>query len=129
MYSVTIAVADRQLDDAAFARWVETGAEALASANQEHAQRGELPDLYSSGVRYRFKSDEQIQRWRDAKTILSEDGCAACAELAAWRVAELRAQGVPACARVAQTDTDMFHVVVIRGDTGEVEDPSLALGM
>lgn len=123
-YEVTLTIADEELGSASYEAWVSAIVEALARANIYHCRADMLPRLYASGVRY---EDTDDQDWRDAPTILSTTRRAACAELAAWRIAELRCGGIPASPLVVRQSETLYHVLV-RTDTG-TEDPSRVLGM
>jgi hypothetical protein len=93
-----------------------------------------LPDLYSSGVRY---AREPIPRedWLDALECFQRRQ-GDCEDLACWRVAELRLQGIDARPgfvrrRVLGADgawQTIYHIVVLYPD-GRIEDPSRLLGM
>lgn len=99
-----------------------------------------VPPLYRSGVRHR---DEpwagKVEEFAPIPTLL-ESGWGDCAQLCAWRIAELREAGIPATFRVimvARTresgDRDrLYHVQVrlppTRGNRrGPVEDPTRRL--
>jgi hypothetical protein len=89
-----------------------------------------LPRLYESGVRY-ASEPEWPERFRDAENVY-HSGFGDCAQLAAWRVAELRERDGDKSARIAVMrgldpgKEKLFHVVVRRGD-GRIEDPSTIL--
>ncbi len=78
--------------------------EAMISVNLWHIQRGlnraargrglPVPPLYASGVRYREDPPGQ-ENWKDCLAVLAE-GTGDCDRLVSWRVAELRAAGIPA---------------------------------
>jgi hypothetical protein len=91
-----------------------------------------IPPLYESGVVYRFQP--ATDDWQDILRAL-ETGAASCNSLAAWRCAELRADGENATPYIRSASTlnpdgtraDLFHVIVRRPTTWE--DPSVTLGM
>lgn len=86
--------------------------------------------LYQSSVRYRQEKDTEA--WLDIPHIL-EAGFGDCEDLASWRVAELRMQGVAAKAFLKWYNNvgngiTLYHVLVRMPD-GALEDPSKRLGM
>ena len=109
--------------------------EALAQANTEYIKRnkGQSPELYSSGVVYK-RDPIGIEIWKDIPAIL-KDGSGDCEDLASWRVAELRSQGVEARPYIKWKSANgktVYHALVwVKNKQGKVaiEDPSLALGM
>lgn len=93
---------------------------------REAAAAGSLPpQLYHSGVRYRFQPGRE--RFRDYQQVLARR-FGDCDQLCAWRVAELRMQGKRAKAVPRWVKPDLMHVVVVYPG-GKVEDPSKLLGM
>ena len=116
-------------DSEAFARTARALLEGVAFANQEHIARHGAPLLYESGARY-LREPAGVETFVDIPTVLAQGG-GDCAHLAAYRVAELRAAGIPARFRLiwqrAQDGRRVFHVQV-RTPKG-VEDPSVLLGM
>jgi hypothetical protein len=102
---------------------------ALCAANEAFLRANpDTPRLYAAGVRYQ-REPAGDERWRDVPAILN-DGYGDCEDLASWRVAELRVQGVPArpIVRVRRRPgRTLFHVLVGVGDRRE--DPSRRLGM
>jgi hypothetical protein len=118
------------------------------------AQKGlgaPIPPLYASGVRYKEDQPGE-ENWKDCLAVL-KDGHGDCDRLVAWRVAELRAIGIPAdpvikwqqvpkdvmiglghpANMVPEEGISMVHVCVgwpgWQQDPSLVEDPSKALGM
>lgn len=91
-----------------------------------------IPKLYSSGVRYRLE-EPNTEEFVDLAEILRR-GWGDCAQLVAWRMAELIRAGEkwPDARFVWKlnpvTGQRYFHVVVRRAD-GRIEDPSVRLGM
>lgn len=91
-----------------------------------------LPRLYDSGVRYRAEAPG-AERWRDIPTILAQTPLVAdCEDLSAWRVAELRREGIKAVPGIMTRDypggVRLAHIFV-RLPGGGIEDPSVRLGM
>ena len=94
---------------------------------QEHAARGQrLPALYGGTIRYEREPADQ-ERWQTAEETASR-GYGDCEDLAAYRVAELQAQGVPATIKIRVVRPDLWHVLV-EHPNGQLEDPSARLGM
>lgn len=98
--------------------------EGLVRLNEVFLQTRTVPRLYATGVVYR---PERREDWNTIPTVMKL-GCGDCEDLAAWRAAELRRDGLPARAVVRLTGPSRWHAVVDRGD-GVFEDPSKALGM
>lgn len=113
-------------------------AEAWALELRRRAERGApLPPLYRSGVVYRPEPETQrCEDWAPPPVVL-ERGWGDCDDLVMWRLAELLAAGERAHVQVArrldETDprrvrgTGAYHVLV-RRESGAVEDPSKLLG-
>lgn len=100
--------------------------DALTDINERlFRERGFIP-LYQSGVYYCVDSKGSESQWYDACAVL-EAGCADCKALAAYRAAELRANGTTARAIVITQNGQTFHVIV--SANGQTEDPSRILGM
>lgn len=97
---------------------------------RHQVERGRVPPLYSSGVRYRREQHatlpgvERVQSPEETNAM----GFGDCDDLAPWRAAELQTQGEPARALVVESPRIGYHVVVRRAD-GTIEDPSARLGM
>jgi hypothetical protein len=96
-----------------------------------------FPPLYGGRFRYQREDYTGIfpEDWRDAAEVVSRRG-GDCEDLAAYRAAELRAQGHPgarpmfrAVRRTRGGRGRLFHIVVTPGDGGDLEDPSRLLGM
>jgi transglutaminase-like putative cysteine protease len=92
---------------------------------------GPVPALYSGRIRYR-REPAGIENWQSAReTALL--GYGDCEDLVAYRVAELRRQGVKAWPKVVPINARLRHVLVVYRDprTGAevTEDPSKKLGM
>lgn len=91
----------------------------------------ETPRLYAAGIPYVAEPPGE-ERWQDVPTTIKR-GRADCEDLAAWRAAELRVrEGVPATTgirwRRMPDGSYRYHIVVEHPD-GQIEDPSLVLGM
>jgi hypothetical protein len=108
---------------------------ALIRLNREYLRmHPETPPLYKSGVRYiREKEGEEI--WPTIGEILKEGG-GDCEDLACWRVAELRNQGVAArpawrhrkVKMPSGIEGTLYHILVYIPGKG-FEDPSRSMGM
>lgn len=106
-----------------------------------------VPPVYASGVRYKNDPPGQ-ENWRDCYAVLA-NGTGDCDNLVAWRVAELRAAGLRAEAKIKwqqipkdlavrmglgsardipEGGISMVHCVVQHGN-GAIEDISKNLGM
>lgn len=88
--------------------------------------KGRVSSLYEAGVRYRREAPGR-EDWRNVEEVRAA-GVGDCEDLAAWRAAELRAQGEPARAVAVPSGPGKWHAVVKRAD-GSIEDPSRQLGM
>lgn len=90
----------------------------------------DTPLLYESGVFYQREPDGQ-ENWLTVPYVI-EQGFGDCEDLACWRAAELRLQGIvarPFASKVVNSDgTVQFHARVRLGNNA-VEDPSRRLGM
>jgi hypothetical protein len=98
-----------------------------------------IPPLYKSGVFYKSEPlgvdacGHGFEDWCDIIDVMKQ-GHADCEDLAAWRVAELRAHGVAARPYVRKPRllkhkrVLMYHIQVLLPD-GRIEDPSRRLGM
>lgn len=82
--------------------------------------------LYRAGVRYQ-RERPGYEAWRLPSQVRAS-GYGDCEDLAIWRVAELRARGVPARFDVVRAGPRLWHAVVRLPD-GTIEDPSKRLGM
>lgn len=90
-------------------------------------RRRPVPSLYESGVYY--DPEQGTEDWLTIPDLYAA-GVGDCEDLAAARAAELRVSGEDPGARAVayRSGPTVWHAVVLRG-TGEVEDPSLVLGM
>lgn len=101
---------------------------ALAAWDVDWLRRNpRAPKLYASGVRYRPDPIGSAEDFRTVPRVLAA-GSGDCDDLAAWRVAELRLQGVRAHPDVIKIKQGLWHVFV-RLPGGGAEDPSAHLGM
>ena len=100
-------------------------AEGPITLNTKMLMEGSYPRLYQSGVRYRRQLDPH--RWATVDEVLAA-GYADCKNLVCWRAAELRMVGVSARMFAYPTGDGIWHAV-IRLPGGQVEDPSVKLGM
>lgn len=97
---------------------------------RHQVERGRVPPLYASGVRYRREQHatlpgvERVQSPEETHAM----GAGDCDDLAPWRAAELQVAGEHARALVVHSPNIGYHVVVRRED-GRIEDPSARLGM
>lgn len=130
---VTLDLASPVLADSElFARAARIAIEAAILVCSAHLRAfPQTPPLYRSGVRYRMEPPG-VEEFSDIEAIIRR-GWADCAQLCAWRVAELRRQGEPATIRIKwhpprPDGRRLFHVQVRRAD-GRIEDPSVRLGM
>lgn len=94
-----------------------------------------LPPLYQSGVRYvaeteDFRSRNPVEDWQAADEVV-RTGEGDCEDLACYRCAELRLQGVDAHPRLTRHGR-IWHVTVLiarKHAADVIEDPSRRLGM
>ena len=105
---------------------ISAALEGLTAANYVLLRSKHLPPLYRSGVRYRREQPGK-EDWLTADQVLAK-GYGDCEDLAAWRAAELRLNGIPARAVIRRTGAKKFHALV-RWPDGSTEDPSRMLGM
>jgi hypothetical protein len=120
-------------DPSAMCRTIDEIVTAVAEHNAEWLSKHEnAPGLYQSGVFYRVQRTDVFQ---DIPAVMA-DGHSDCKNLVAWRLAELALLGAPARSLTfwqyrpekGAAFPYWFHVVVLR-QSGEIEDPSAALGM
>lgn len=105
---------------------------ALVRGNLAYLKRyPQTPHPYKSGVRYRR---ERSEHWKGIPAILG-DRHGDCEDLASYLAAWYLAHGQRASivlrwkvVRQGKTKRRLFHVMV-RGPTGQIEDPSKVLGM
>lgn len=90
------------------------------------------PPLYTAGVRYR-REEPGREDWLTVPSILRRR-FGDCEDLASWRIAELRVQGVKAKPRITFRRFgpggrfSLYHITLEKPD-GSIEDPSRILGM
>lgn len=112
---------------------VRAALEATILANQLYLRLHHAPALYESGVRYEEEpAGQPYEDFASIPVILSR-GWLDCDDACCWRIAELRNAGEAAKVRLKWEfdpirKTRMYHVLVRRAN-GQVEDPSLRLGM
>lgn len=108
--------------------------EALTVINVD--QVGELPDLYSAGIRYvsevrrdsRRRSIGATELWCDARTVV-KNRAGDCEDLSSYLAACLRVHGgIRARAIPFYVRPGLVHCVCVLPD-GQIEDPSVVLGM
>lgn len=103
--------------------------EALVLANLSYLrEHPETPPLYESGVRYEAEPDDEDD-WNDIPATLAL-GAGDCEDLAAWRIAELRAggeRGARSRVMVWQLGARVTYHIAVRREGGAVEDPSREL--
>jgi hypothetical protein len=107
--------------------------EALIMANRMYLRTHHVPALYESGVRYEEEPVGQPYEDFSAIPVVLARGWGDCDDVVSWRIAELRNAGENAKVRLkwqydAARGARMYHVLVRRAN-GQVEDPSLRLGM
>ena len=107
--------------------------EAVIMTNRLYLRTHQVPSLYESGIRYEEEPVGQPYEDFSAIPVVLARGWGDCDDLVSWRIAELRNAGENAKVRLKwQYDpirgARMFHVLVRRAN-GQVEDPSLRLGM
>lgn len=101
----------------------------LAAVNLDYLREyPATPKLYQSGVRYQAEWD--TEEWQDIPTTI-ERRYGDCEDLASWRIAELLAHGVKAgpFIRFRRDGNWLRYHVMVRHDSGRLEDPSRVLGM
>jgi hypothetical protein len=115
--------------------------EAMCAINQLHLKQKRYPKLYESGVAYR--REDGTENWLDIPHVIKA-GWGDCEDLAFWRVAELRQQGIKAAPFAKWRRINgvfKYHALVRRFAPGRdhfgrmvkskawLEDPSVRLGM
>lgn len=102
--------------------------ESLAHRNAREMSRAKLPRLYGGAIRYATGRRHRAL-WKSASQV-ARVGHGDCADLAAYRVAELRRGGERGAGFLIRSGgrPGLYHVVVKRA-SGEIEDPSKRLGM
>ncbi len=109
--------------------------DAQAEANRILIQKTRPPKLYESNVR--FRNEPWAGKFENIASlvVVLKRGWGDCDDLVAWRIAELREQGIKAQARIywrlhqlQRGPMRLFHVEVRHPD-GDIEDPSRLIGM
>lgn len=115
--------------------------EAMCAIDLLHLRQRPYPKLYESGVVYR--REDGTENWLDIPSVVKA-GWGDCEDLAFWRVAELRKQGIKAAPFAKWRRVDgvfKYHALVRRFSPGRdhfgrfvkstawLEDPSRRLGM
>ena len=116
-------------DSEVFARTARALLEAVAYVNQTTIATVGAPGLYESGVVY-LREPPGVEQFVGLEIVL-ERGGGDCAQLAAWLVAQRRAEGKRSDFRLIWRELPngrrIFHVQV--RTNGKIEDPSVRLGM
>lgn len=99
--------------------------EGLVALDYLFLRTGRYPRLYEAGIRYKRQLDPH--RWASVHEVM-RCGYADCKNLAAWRAAEFRLQGIPARVVAHPSAPNTWHAIVKLPD-GRTEDPSVILGM
>ena len=114
------------------ARVVELLIEALATANMAEMRANPFPTLATGAIRYDLEESQEL--FDDATLVLSRRS-GDCDDLAAYRLAELWIEGDHGARAHVRWQADPtnqipwgFHAMVRRGN-GQIEDPSVKLGM
>lgn len=105
--------------------------DALVNIDLIYLKTHNCPELYKSGVRYEREPVGKVEEFAAVPVVMSR-GWGDCDDLACWRVAELRANGeLGAKVRILwrKKPTGRLYHIVVRRENGDVEDPSLLLGM
>lgn len=92
-------------------------------------QHPRVPLLYQSGVRYVAEAPGE-EAWLSVPDVLLHMR-GDCEDLGCWRAAELQLRGEPAKAVWSVRKTprgNLYHIRTRRGN-GQIEDPSVVLGM
>lgn len=104
----------------------EDALEALAYRNAREMRRAALPALYEAGVQYRTDPSRRMHWLTASQVARGKEGD--CADLSAYRIAELRLAGVPAVFKLKHGGRPGLYHVYVGTPYGE-EDPSKRLGM
>lgn len=116
-------------------RCIEAMALSHALINQEYLNEfPQTPPLYESGVTYCDSGKfARFDDWYDIPSAMKL-GCANCATLVPWRLAELWRSGVTnaeplAIEQVLRDGNTLFHLLIRFQGSDKTEDPSINLGM
>jgi hypothetical protein len=98
--------------------------------NQHELRRyPQAPWLYQAGIPYHSEPIRGVSKWVTFRELLKDPKWANCKNLATWRAAEIRERlGQRAVTKVLQENDHTMHVVV-EWPNGDIEDPSVVLGM
>lgn len=99
----------------------------LAAISLAQMREKRLPPLYGGTIRY-VREPMSRERWQSADETASR-GQGDCEDLAAYRVAELHAQGERAATIAVRVISPQLMHIVVRRANGMIEDPSAQLGM
>lgn len=129
MYNVCYAVSavHPSMPDDLLVALNEASVEGLALVDSVILRYYNIPSIYTKRPKYRIAPKET---WKDIGTLLG-DGWGDCKDFVAWRLAELRKQGVSCKAESIvqrQGNRLLFHTYIRFAD-GHVEDPARELGM
>lgn len=92
--------------------------------------RGKIPPLYGGRIRYKRELPRR-EEWQAALET-AQRGYGDCEDLVAYRLGELRLQGINAYPKILAINPALRHVVLTyRNPAGQLieEDPSRKLGM
>jgi len=132
---VILDLQNKLLDERELAKSFAALIEAQAEANRFLMLKMQVPRLYSSGTR--FQNEPWAGRFENIASVavVLQRGWGDCDDLVAWRIAELRNDGIKATARIYWREHPtprgpmrLYHVQVRHPD-GEIEDPSRLIGM
>lgn len=125
--NVTLSIEITPLTESEVAEDVGQIAETMIAANLIWLKKNpHTPELYKSGVKYKADSD----LWGDIPTTI-QSGFGDAQELVCWRIAELRAKGIPAKVYILVLKDGPIGTVHLQValPNGDKEDPAHKLGM
>lgn len=130
-YQVSIPLYEPEIPLHVTRAWLGIGLRALVAQNLVYLlEHPDTPLLYDSGIVYQREPPGQ-EDWQTIPAMLATMN-GDCEDLAAWRVAELQAEGEHARiitkSKRMPSGRTLVHVLVRRED-GSIEDPSIMLGM
>jgi hypothetical protein len=132
---VILDLQNKLLDERELAKSFAALIEAQAEANRFLMVKMRIPELYRAGIR--FQNEPWAGKFENIASVavVIKRGWGDCDDLVAWRIGELRNQGIQATARIYWRTHDtprgpmrLYHVEV-RHPNGEIEDPSRLIGM